>query len=195
VTGDHPAGGAEAALHDAALDAAVAVVDEIPDGAWDDPTPCSDWTVRAIVGHLAWGNLVLTGALRGAPFHDPAGGRTVVLPHPPPSAYRATVDEVRRALRAPGIPAAVAFPTGDLPLPAALRVRVQDLVVHLWDLSIATGTPLRVDDELIDAAYRTARERRAAGLLPAAQFAPPGDLTTACSPLDRLLLTVGRHPR
>ena len=67
MTGDHPAGGAEAALHDAALDAAVAVVDEIPDGAWDDPTPCSDWTVRAIVGHLAWGNLVLTGALSRRP--------------------------------------------------------------------------------------------------------------------------------
>lgn len=181
-------------LHDAALDAAVAVIDAIPDAAWDGPTPCAAWTVRDVVGHLAWGNRVLAAATRGAPFREPAGDRTITLPPPLPAAYRATVREVRLALQADGLPDTIAFPTGPVTPAAALRIRVQDLVVHVWDLTAAVGAEWCVDDTLTAAAERTARERRAAGTLPPSQFGPPGDLSIASSPLDRLLLTVGRQP-
>lgn len=190
-----PAVNQPADLHDAALEAASAVIDGVPDGAWDGPTPCREWSVRAVVGHLAWGNQVLAAALGGAPFQEPAGGRTVPLRPPLPAAYRATVEEVRRALRSAGTVDTVAFPSGPVPLSAGLQTRVQDLVVHCWDIAVATGRTLCIDDELVRAAERTARERLAAGALSAGQFAPPGNVAAAASTLDRLLLTVGRDPR
>ncbi len=178
-----------AALHDAALRAALRQVRAVPDGAWDDPTPCTDWPVRAVVGHLAWGNLVLAAALGGAPFTEPAGGRTVPLAEPVPAAYAATVVAVRARL-AVARPATVAFPTGPVPLADALRIRVQDIVVHCWDLAVATGRPLDVPAGLVAAAEETARAR----VLPAAQFAPPVPVPGPASPLARLVALTGRDP-
>lgn len=181
-------------LHDAALETTLAVVDAVPDHAWDDPTPCDPWTVTDLVGHLAWGNTVLAAAVRGGAYREPTGQRTLALPPPRPVAYRATVDDVRAALGA-GVPDTVAFPTGTIAVTTALDIRVMDLVVHTWDLATATGTTPHLDDALVAAAGRTARERLAAGTLGRPHFAPPQTPTAGASALDRLLLTVGRRPR
>lgn len=181
-------------LHDAALETTLAVVDAVPDGAWDDPTPCDPWTVADLVGHLAWGNTVLAAAVRGGAYREPTGQRTLALPPPRPAAYRATVDDVRAALGA-GVPDTVAFPTGTVTATTALDIRVMDLVVHTWDLATAIGTTPPLDDALVAAAGRTARERLAAGTLGPPHFAPPQAPAATASALDRLLLTVGRRPR
>lgn len=177
--------------HERALTYAVGLVDGIED--WDAPTPCARWTVRRVVEHLAWGNLVLGGALRGEPYAEPGGGRTVPLAPPPAVSYAATVAAVREELARPGaLDGPLAFPAGPLPAADALAVRVQDVVVHCWDLAVAAGRPFRVDDELVAAAERVAVHRRAAGDLAPAHFAParPGPGTS----LTRLLAATGRDP-
>lgn len=176
-------------LHETALRAALRQVRAVPGGAWDDPTPCPDWPVRALVGHLAWGNQVLAAALGGAPFTEPAGGRTVALAEPVPDAYAATVVAVRARL-AVTRPATVEFPTGPIPLADALRIRVQDVVVHCWDLGVATGCPVELPTELVVAAERTARAR----VLPPSQFGAPHPVPDGAAPLTRLIGLVGRDP-
>lgn len=179
------------ARHARALAQVSGLVDAVPDAAWDAPTPCAGWTVRDVVGHLVWGHRVLGAGLAGAAFTEPAGGRTVPLAPPVPAAHRAAVDAALTAVRRAGPGAAVAFPAGPVGLDDALLVRVQDVVVHGWDLAVATGLAFPHDDDLVRSAERTARERRGAGALAAPHFAPAlvpeGD-----RPLDRLLAAVGR---
>lgn len=48
-----------------ALDEFTRRLDGVEDGAWADPTPCGDWDVRALVGHVvaevAWISPLLEG--------------------------------------------------------------------------------------------------------------------------------------
>ena len=44
------------------------LVDGVRDNPWSDPTPCAQWTVRSLVGHLVMMNLVFAAPLgEGAP--------------------------------------------------------------------------------------------------------------------------------
>lgn len=78
-----------------------------------------------------------------------------------------------------------------MPAADALLIRVQDVVVHCWDLAPADTRPTRLGDDLVEAAGLVVRGRQASGGLPPEQFA------TAQQPrgggaLDWLLAAVGR---
>lgn len=182
------------ARHDRALELAEDLVSGVPVDGWDGPTPCAEWTVRQLVEHLAWGNTVLAAALGGAPYVEPGNGRRMPLPSPPDLAYSATVVLVRELLgRAACLDRPLDFPGGALPAATALEIRVQDIVVHCWDLAVATCQPLLVADDLVRSAERTVAARVAAGTLPHDQFAQPRRPSGRRSDLGTLLAAVGRE--
>src|SRR5579862_5726114 len=43
----------------------VELVGQVKPGQWDDPTPCAEWSVRTLVGHLITGRYVYRGFLEG----------------------------------------------------------------------------------------------------------------------------------
>ncbi|MHB1595187.1 MAG: maleylpyruvate isomerase family mycothiol-dependent enzyme [Streptosporangiaceae bacterium] len=77
------------------LSRAIGVTAQVIDGLgpkhWGAPTPCTDWTVRDLVGHLTRGNWLFASALRGT---DGVAGQ------PGPAAPDADRAETDRALPA-----------------------------------------------------------------------------------------------
>lgn len=119
------------------------------------PTPCPDYTVRELLGHLVG----LAAGLRAAGRKETEGGNPGPgLPELPadwraalPKALDALVDTWNEPAAWEGMTRA-----GGLDLPGAVAglVTADELVVHGWDLAIATGQEY-VPDE---AAVRAARD-------------------------------------
>ena len=102
-------------------------VDGVPEGGWELPAPCEDWTARDVVRHLAeWMPALYFGA---------AG-----LPHPelpsvdvdPAATWRATATAIQALLDEPATAARpTESPAGAMPLEALVAMTgLMDVLVH-----------------------------------------------------------------
>jgi uncharacterized protein (TIGR03086 family) len=183
-----------------ALTATGRLVDTLGGDEWDLPTPCADWTVRQLVGHIVGGNRLVARALRGdqLPPQEQLGRRDPgdQLGDDPSAAWRESADDLLAAFGAPGVlERAHTVPAGTLPGPAVLHLRVVETLVHGWDLARATGRELAVPDQLAEAELAFSRDLL--GRLPEGRtpFAPPQPVADGASALDRLAALLGRAPR
>ena len=175
------------------------LVDALHDDEWDLPTPCSDWTVRQLVGHVVGGNRLVARTLRGEPLppveqlgrRDPADQ----LGEDPSTAWHTSADDLLAAFAVPGVlERAHTIPAGSLPGAAIVHLRVVETLVHGWDLAVATGRELAVPDTLAEA--EIAFSRGLLGRLPAGRtpFGPSRPVDDGAPALDRLAALLGRVP-
>jgi uncharacterized protein (TIGR03086 family) len=175
----------------AALDATGQVIAAVADDQWAGPTPCPDWSVRDLAGHLVGGNYLFASALRGEPPPERRGAA------PPDGemlgAYR---DSGRALLDAFGQPGAlervVTVPFGTVPGAVALHLRLTELLVHGWDLARATGQPAVFPEDLAE--QELAFSRSALADIPPERtpFAPPRPVPGSAAAIDRLAALLGR---
>jgi len=181
--------------HRRALDATRAIVAGIGDDQWGAPTPCDDWDVRTLLGHVVAGNWWASRLAAGATIEevgDEYDGD--VLGPDPIRAYDDSAQAAARVFEAPGAleaPCAVSY--GPVPGEVYAGHRLIDVVVHGWDLAVATGQETTLDPALVDATLRVIEPQldalRASGAFGAEQVVPDD-----AAPQDRLLLLVGRTP-
>lgn len=112
----------------------------------DDPTPCSDWTVAALLSHIHQFAVVFTANARKEQARPPG---TLV------DAWREAIpdqlDDLARAWREESAwQGRVA--AGGIEMDAADNavVGIEELTVHGWDLARATGQDLHVGDACLD---------------------------------------------
>jgi uncharacterized protein (TIGR03086 family) len=124
----------------------------VPDTAWDDPTPCEEWTVRALVRHVVDSQGIFLDRVGiAAPVVDVAAD--------PEGAWRTTSATVQAELDDPERAAA---PFEGFMGPTTLeesidRFVVLDLIAHGWDLARATGQDERIDPDDLSRLDRGAR--------------------------------------
>jgi len=167
------------------------LVGVIEPAQWDLPTPCPDWTVRDLVGHLVLGHrrfaAALTGGTPPAPDVDLLGGD-------PETAYASSAEAMLAAFRADGaLDRPVSIPAGTLPGRVACELRVVEALVHGWDLARATGHSLEFSAGLVEESI--AFSRLQLGRLPADRtpFGPSQPVADDAPPLDRLAALLGRE--
>jgi len=123
-----------------------------------DPTPCSAWNVEALLGHMMtviahYSALPLEG---GHPTTNPVD---VITDGQHPRVYAALADEAIGAWSQPG---ALERPChhvmGTMSGARALSIHTTDLLLHGWDLAVATGQDDTIDPELAGLAVTTLRE-------------------------------------
>lgn len=170
------------------------LVDLVPTGGWDRPTPCSEWTVRDLVAHMtyeaAWAPPLLAGATLGE-VGDRFDGD--LLGDDPAAAFHAANrGEVEAAARSGVLAGTVHTSMGPLPAAEYLRQRLCDLVVHGWDLAAALGVDPGLDPEAVASCLESSLPwedmMKASGL-----FGERIELDSAADPLTRLLAVFGRH--
>jgi uncharacterized protein (TIGR03086 family) len=184
-----------AADHRAALDATRAVVAGITADQWARATPCEEWDVRALLNHVVAGNWWASRLASGETIEsvgteydgDVVGSDAL-------DAYDRSAQAAAAAFDAPGAldaPCAVSY--GPVPGSVYAGHRFVDVLIHGWDLAVATGRPSPVTPALATACWQVVEPQldmlRASGMFGSDQAVPgDADVTT------RLLLTVGRHP-
>ncbi|MEV8036394.1 TIGR03086 family metal-binding protein [Streptomyces sp. NPDC086182] len=133
------------------------LADAVTDDRLDGATPCPDYAVRNILGHLAG----LSVAFRDAARKD-LGATTDTSPDSAlpdiglgwREALPKALDELADAWRDPAAWTGMTR-AGGVPLPGAVAAAVaaDELVVHGWDLARATGQEYTPDAVALQAAY------------------------------------------
>ncbi|MFF7648761.1 TIGR03086 family metal-binding protein [Streptomyces sp. NPDC007983] len=165
-----------------ANEAFAAHLDGIGDDEWALATPCSEWTVRELVGHVLLGHAHLVSVLTGGQV-TPGAGDTFA-------------EWAARAERAAGLPGvaerAVRNPVvGELSGEAAVRIRWSDVYLHAWDLARARGAEFTPDQELTEAALEWLVPA-GPGLSATGAFAAGTDPGAGADPFTRVLALTGR---
>lgn len=140
-------------LHRKAVEGFAQKVQNVEANQWDQPTPCSEWDVKALVNHVVYeerwtkplvdGKTIeevgtsLEGDLLGA---DPGGAAA--------AASTEAVDAVNEKVPAGGT---VQLSFGETPIEEYVMQLTADHLVHGWDLAAATGMDRTMDAELVSA--------------------------------------------
>jgi uncharacterized protein (TIGR03086 family) len=114
-------------------------LDAVTDDQWDDPTPCTDWSVRELVDHVIEIQRQIPEGL-GVTVDD--GGT-------PQATWNAVREAALAALREPGVmDRTMPGRSGEVPVEMALIPRLSDVLVHTWDLARATGGDERLSPDV-----------------------------------------------
>ncbi|WP_417234001.1 TIGR03086 family metal-binding protein [Arthrobacter sp.] len=153
------------------------------------PTPCTEWSVRDILGHLTGLNQVFVALLTGqAPpprGQDPLGDDPI-------GAYLDSAAALEAAFGQPGaLERVFAGPLGDATGAERMKIRIYDLLAHGWDLAQATGQHLEVPDDVAEASWEFARTQLGDGPR-AHRFREPQPVDDDAPAIDRLVAFLGR---
>ena len=167
----------------------------VRDDQLGSPTPCAGMSVAALLDHL----LGLTAAFRMAAAKvRPEGGPSADAADLAPdwrTRLPAQLDALASAWRAPeawdGTTEA-----GGVELPATVMgiVALNEVLVHGWDLAVATGQEYRPDPASVQACLEMVGDRTDATNEPEGLFGPVVPVPHEAPPFDRLLGQTGRAP-
>jgi uncharacterized protein (TIGR03086 family) len=185
-------------MYDRALAQTGTIIENVKPSQLDDPTPCDNFDVRALLSHLV-------GAVnRAATFGE--GGDGLAVPARAdgvpddgwPDAFRQASDRARAAWADEAkLDRMVRVPWGEVPGRGALSGYVQEVLTHGWDLSKATGQPTELAPDLAEFALAFAHRAlppdldRTGDDVP---FDPPTTAPAASGPYTQLAAWLGRTP-
>jgi uncharacterized protein (TIGR03086 family) len=182
---------------DASAKRVVELVGQVGPDQWSNATPCTEWNVRVLVGHLIASMQGMCELLKGAPVamyismlerQGQAAGTDPVV----------TCDDAVRSVRAafaePGVLERTVHHAVDIPGSQLLVFRINDNVIHSWDLATAIGADLGLDERVVEFVYGHLAPRAQSGVLYATGWisAPSRPLPEGATSLERLIHLVGR---
>jgi len=182
-----------AAHHRQALDATRRVVAGIGPDQWTQPTPCEGWDVRTLLNHVVSGNLWVAELATGRTIAD-VGSKLDgdQLGAAPLDAYEESAEAAAAAFEAPGAldaPCAVSY--GPVPGSVYAGHRFLDVLIHGWDLAVATGQGTRLDPSLVEACWNVI-EPQLDGLRASGMFGTAVPVPDDADTQPRLLAVLGR---
>jgi uncharacterized protein (TIGR03086 family) len=171
------------------------VVAGVRDEQLSEPTPCAGTSVGAMLDHLVG----LTVAFRQAAEKVPQDGGPRADADSLPPDWR-----TRLPLQLDGLVAAWQHPSAwegtaeaggvRMPAPAMAAVALNEVLVHGWDLAVATGQQYRADPASVQACLAMVGDRTDATDEPEGLFGPVVPVPEDAPPFDRLLGQTGRDP-
>jgi uncharacterized protein (TIGR03086 family) len=164
----------------------------------DAPTPCSEYDLRALVNHLLFWAPSLAGAARKQVVEPPAASESAVdlTAGDWAGTLARRVEEIVAAWSESGAWEGTTQMGGPTRLPASMigEMMLGELVVHGWDMGIATGQRPTWDDDVLAVVHRgieqTADQGRQMNI-----YGPEVPVAPTAPVLDRLLGLSGRDPR
>jgi uncharacterized protein (TIGR03086 family) len=130
-------------------------VHAVRDAQWRDPTPDTEWDVRALVNHVTVEQLWVPPLMSGASVAD-IGGRLDgdQLGDDPVATWDAAVDAALAAFGAAGaLQGTVDLSRGPTPREQYCMEMTTDALIHSWDLARGIGADESLDPELMQLVY------------------------------------------
>jgi uncharacterized protein (TIGR03086 family) len=171
-------------LHRRAGDQLAETLKRVGAADWHRPTPCTEWDLRDLVHHVAWSNLWVAPLVDGRDLAEVAPTLDGdVLGDDPVGVGIRSIEEASSAFARAGSDTIVQLSRGPTPAAEYCFERMNDLVVHNWDLARAIGIRVELDREGMEAALGGLRpmeaQLRAIGALgPTVEVPPDADLQT-----------------
>jgi len=131
------------------VEVAVAAIRAADPARFDDPTPCTEFTLGKVVNHLAFGLLLAEYAARKQEWDagwDPNGVAPYLIGQPESEWGRLAAEQGERVARAWAEPTAwegdAPFGGAAMPAPAVGSMMTAEFVLHGWDVTRGAGAPL-----------------------------------------------------
>lgn len=150
-----------------------------------EPTPCEQFDVGGVLGHMIGGATQFAAAFRGTD-PEPVTTSDVLADFGPALA------ELAAAIAAPGaLDRQIAAPFGEVAGETFARFVVLDGLVHGWDLALATGQGYSPSDVLVAEVHAFA-EQALEGLRDGEAFAAATEPPASATAIERLAACTGR---
>lgn len=162
------------------------IVERIDDGDLAAPTPCANFDVRGVLGHMVGGAGQFAAAFRGE-VASPGEVDDVR------AAFPRAMEELEAAIGAPGaLDRTIAAPFGEVTGETFARFVALDGLVHGWDLATATNQPYDPPADVVEAVTAFA-EGALADLRDGDTFAAAVTPPAGASAIERLAAFTGRR--
>ncbi len=162
------------------------VVGRITPDQLDEPTPCTEFTVRGVLEHMVGGATMFTAAFRGVEPGTPDTSDVL-------GGFGPALSGLAEAIHGPGaLERTIQAPFGEVPGQTFARFVVLDGLVHGWDLATATGQSYEPPDALVSEVESFAQEVLAP-MRDGVTFAEPIATPASATPIERLAAFTGRQ--
>ena len=184
---------------DRLVDAVQRLVDGVKPDQWTASTPCSEWNVRQLLHHLTNGNAIFATLASGERSPGPITAEeraTDWLGSDPAAGFRSTANVMHDAFVMPGFLEG-RFETpfmGEQDGPTIVHMRMNEHLIHGWDLARATGQPADFPDALAEEALRLWQTRLGDRPRTGMPFGEPVAVPDDAPAIDRLAAFLGRQP-
>lgn len=181
-------------LHRSSVEGFDRLVGQIGDDQWDNPTPCSEWSVRDLVNHIVYEDQWAPPLLAGSTTEE-IGDRFEgdLLGDDPKAAWASASQEAIDSAAGIDVEFKVNVSWGQIPAREYLAQLFMDHLIHGWDLARGIGADDRLDPELVEACWAVAQDQvemiRGSGVF-GDQLNVPAEADTQ----TRLLALLGRQP-
>lgn len=173
------------------LDMTSAIVEQITETQWTEPTPCADWDVREVLNHTVGGMRIFTAELTGR--EAGADHEADWLGTDPKGQYLDASAADLAAWRQPdALSTTVRISLGALPGPMAAVIHLTEVLVHGVDLAMATGGVGLIDQELCASLLVTMRGMGVDAYRMPGVFGPELAPSAGAAPHEQLAAFLGR---
>jgi uncharacterized protein (TIGR03086 family) len=165
----------------------------VPPDARSRPTPCGDFDVETLVGHLAEWCTTFAASAAGEP--PPSVGDGGEWPEPATDQFRAAAQHAVAAFRNGAEDRALTLLGGPIPGQAVAGMMIMEYLGHGWDLAVGTGQPIPFSNAEAEAALATGRQMLSADYRgPDKSFGHEVPVPEGAPAVDRFIGFIGRDP-
>lgn len=139
-------------LHEQALSFMTRVIHGVPDGKWNQQSPCEEWSVRDVANHITSENMWAVPLMDGKTV-DEVGDRFEgdVLGADPKSSWDQAAKDASEAFSVENVTQkTVHVSWGDISGKQYLQQMTTDLIVHGWDIAKGSGQDDVIPEALVD---------------------------------------------
>lgn len=197
---------------DRALTYAENVLETVHERQLGDPTPCTEFSVQALVDHVVGASQFVLRIVQDRPA-DPAGSDTAAADtaaadtagadtaaadpmagEPPAAVFRARAEALRALCTPAMLTRTFDSPFGPIPGSQLAAITVVEAVGHGLDLALATGQAQRPDDSLGEVAVRLAEAMGEFGPRDPNMIGPAVPVSADAPAWARFYGLIGRDP-
>jgi uncharacterized protein (TIGR03086 family) len=164
------------------------VIRRIEPDQWASATPCTEWSVRRVVGHLIGMNLVFAAMLAD----EAMPARVDIADEDLAAQYGSSAELLVSRFSSPGtLERGLGGPMGSASGAERLQIRLYDLIAHGWDLARATRQSMILPDDVVEDSLAFATVQLA-GIDRDGRFRPAQTCPDSADSVDRLAAFLGR---
>ena len=171
------------------------IVKGVSPDQYQQPTPCADWDVRAVVNHVIGAMRMMATAIDKGSVDVEKLFTSDLVGSDAPRSYDEASKAAREAFGRPGVlEGTVDLPFGTFPTEFAAGLLTNDLLAHGWDVAKATDQRVDFDPQLTEACMAFCRQTFANPEIRGTEFAPEVKVPDDAPAIDRLVGYLGRQP-
>jgi uncharacterized protein (TIGR03086 family) len=134
------------------LDSSINFVNSVPDDAWANDTPCSDWDVKAVVNHIVYENVWMVALFNGRTIEEVGNEfEGDLVGDDPAGVYSRTANEVKAILAEPdAMSRTCQISSGPVSGADYAKELFLDTLIHGWDIAVGSKQDATLDDYLVE---------------------------------------------